>query len=87
MTATFRCRYGCGELLHYDPDTRRVVDGSNIPHNCRSYNSPRVLLSFDELEQEISKMVDYVINVANAASKTTIYEVSSRPKHKESETA
>jgi hypothetical protein len=85
MTLEFRCKYGCGTLLHFDPDTRRVVDGGNTPHYCRQ-SPPKVLLSFDEFEQGLARMIENTVKIANTVSRTTTYEVTSRPKVRENQT-
>lgn len=37
MPLEFPCRYGCGAVLRYDPDTRKVVDGAGAYHWCPNF--------------------------------------------------
>jgi hypothetical protein len=81
MTREFQCKWGCGTLLHYD--NGKVVDGSNVRHWCPNYprsQGPRVLQSFDELENAIDHAVEHIITLANIVSKTTTYAIITRPK-------
>ena len=71
-------------MLRYD--NGRLVDLSNSKHYCPNYpksQPARTLLSFDELENSIAKMLENAIEVANATSKTTFYDITARPKERQ----
>ena len=67
MTKEFPCRWR-GLTLHYDDETGRLCDATNSRHRFPNYPkrvSHKTLHAFDDLETQVSKMVELAINVAN----------------------